>query len=335
MSDNTRKGYRSDKKDISIDIYSVYLHVYPIVLFLVMISIHAIVLLNDRHTSYMPTVSLLTVSIILFNLQTYIVPESESSKCIHAVCWFWIFWIIYGILWPIDVVISVNSQFTTLYWFVSTLQCTLGIEAHYRHTVNVSDIDKSEQLILFGYFTPITRDIIAQIFTLIYCILFIICPHQSSVFTYMFPVEAFIRPVIMYMIVCSTIAVHSCTRKNVQWQLLLRESSWVCLANPWCVVFFLYQLFSLLFAASNCFSFLGSIYQEPSSHRRKDFPIHTLASFKPLRHRSSIKHHKRTSRLYSPIQESDQLLNDQKNVQRLMRQSENIPVIINQITDYV
>jgi hypothetical protein len=281
----------------------------------------------------------MTISFLLFILQVYIIPYTDSNQCIHAVCWFWICWILSGILWPNKMNIY-DNEYSFFYWSISSLQCFFGLEAHYRHTMkNNSDIDKNEILILFGKYTQITRQHFENMLTVVYCLLFIIFPHQSSIFTKMIPVEAFLRPVIMYGILCSILMIHTCSRKNIQWDLLLRECSWVCLANPACIIFFLVQVISIVFSASNCFSFVAYTNSNENDSvtnciRKQYSDQNKISQFKPkpLRQRSLIKLNPRfQNKRITELKNSElSLTKRQADIQRLMKESENVIPISNQ-----
>ena len=249
-----------DEEGIQIDIYSVYLHVYPLILFLALVATTTIVLLFHKSSS-IPIYSLFLLSFQLFIGQIYLVPYSNSSTCIHAISWFWALWLVYGTLWSNRNVLhaevyGVSDDAT--YWVVSTIQCLLGIDAHIVHSRKSNTTNTDDFLILFGKRTPITRHTVSFSLSLLYAYMFIFFPHQSAIYSSLHAIEAFIRPVVMFVFMCATIAVHSCTKKKLVWHLLLRETSWICLTNRWCLISLVYFIFSLIIDASNCFSFIGN-----------------------------------------------------------------------------
>ncbi len=255
----------AENNGIAVDIHSFYLHVYPIAIFLVLVTATSVVILADRN-SYAPPVFVLLAIVTLVSLQAFLINEKDATRlttrCINAVSAFWLLWVVYATMWPMSAVFTSagGGASNTVFYFVSSLQCFLGIEAHIRHTVN-DRRDQSAQLQIFEQETPITRRMFGQILTGFYVFLFVFFPTQGSDLLLMHPIEAFIRPLLMFILACATVAIHTCTNIKTDPTLLLREVSWICLCNVFCLVFLLYQGISLGLKASNCFSFLGTKMQ--------------------------------------------------------------------------
>ena len=251
----------------AVDANSLHLHAYPIFNFLVLSVTSSVVILVNKK-SYFVGFFLLSAFTLLFLLQTRFLntknSQRDSTKCINATAIYWLTWLVFGVIYAEENVFKFSSfrskTSPAAYYFFSTLQCLLGIHAHLRHTA-ISDIESESELNLNLYIfekeTFVTKKNLDEFLNYLFFALFISFPTSASHFPCMHPIEAFIRPLLMFILACATVAIKSCNNQTLYWPAVLREISWITMCNPFCLLVLFYQIASLSLKASNFFSFLG------------------------------------------------------------------------------